>query len=622
MSKKHFLLLFLVIYGMLRPVCGQDITFRDTLQTYEHAWQEQILQRIDIDELGEAAYNELLDELSELVVWSDTTAEGFDLRRLRQNLILSSNRCLNTREGYRNPTQQRRDDSKAYLGDAWRHAIRYRLQHGRYWQAGLTLEKDAGEPWRNRFPVFDSWHGFARMRNYRLNEQLRISDAVIGHYRLRLGCGLVMSQGFSLGKQYLTEQLVGQRTNSITPHASMSEAGFMQGIATDLRIGRHLTLLPYFSARQVDGTLSERSILTALQTDGYHRTTKEEAHRMAAWQFVSGARLGWRGEWFDVGLHGSYTHFQYDYVRQKLYYNSNYFRGHQLTQFSADYTVRALGVLLRGEAALDDHGAMALINAIHSTIGDDWEATLLHRYYDRRYHQLHASSVSESSGMQGEQAILLNVTGQLSRHWQLHSMIDRFWFSQPQYGIRDTTSQGVDASVRLQYSGRRSNTATLGYRIKQKGDYIRHTWDATCTLHPTSAITCRTQLRARIYSKVKQDPTYGFAVSQSAGWQGSFLRPDFPLSVEAQACYFRTDDYDSRVYLTERAVLYGFGLPMLYGEGLRYSLTGTLGMGQRVRLDFKWAMTNYANRATISSGLQQIQGNTQQDLWLQLRVKI
>ena len=621
MSKKHFLLLFLVICGMLRPVCGQDIAFSDTLLPYGHAWQEQILQRVDIDELGEAAYNELLDELSELVVWNDTTADSFSLRRIRQNLTTSSNRCLNTRAGYIDPSPQRRDGNKAYLGDAWHHTLRYRLHYGRNWQAGLTMEKDAGEPWRGSLPFFDSWHGFARLRNLRLNDRIRISDAVIGHYRLRLGCGLTVSQGFSLGKQYLTEQLVGQRTNSITPHASTTEAGFMQGIATDLRIGAHLTLLPYFSARQVDGTLSERNILTALQTDGYHRTHTEEGHRAAAWQFVSGARLGWRGEWFDIGLHGSYTQLQYDYIRQKLYYNSRYFRGHELAQFATDYTVRAFGALWRGEVAFDDHGSCALLNTIRYAMGDDWVATVLHRHYSNGYRQLHASSVSESSGMQGEQAILLNVSGQLSRHWQVHAMIDRFWFSQPQYGIRDTTSQGVDASVRLQYANRRNNTATLGYRIKQKGDYIRHTWDGTCNFHPTQAISCRTQLRARIYSKVKQDPTYGFAVSQSIGWQGQFS-PAFPLSAEAQACYFRTDDYASRVYLTERVVLYGFGLPMLFGEGLRYSLTGTLGIGQRTKLDFKWAMTNYANRATISSGLQQIQGNTQQDLWLQLRVKI
>ena len=95
-----------------------------------------------------------------------------------------------------------------------------------------------------------------------------------------------------------------------------------------------------------------------------------------------------------------------------------------------------------------------------------------------------------------------------------------------------------------------------------------------------------------------------------------------PFTVDGQACYFRTDDYDSRIYLTERNVLYGFGLPMLYGEGLRYSLTGALQIGQHVKVELKWAMTNYANRASISSGLQQISGNTQQDLWLQLRLKL
>ena len=61
---------------------------------------------------------------------------------------------------------------------------------------------------------------------------------------------------------------------------------------------------------------------------------------------------------------------------------------------------------------------------------------------------------------------------------------------------------------------------------------------------------------------------------------------------------------------------------MLHGQGLRYSITGNLHLGTHLIIEGKWAMTNYANCATISSGLQQIKGNTQQDLWLQVRIKL
>lgn len=622
---KQILLLFLAFCGFFPSVCGQDFAILDSLQPLSHGWQEQILQQVDIEELGEAAYGELLEELSELVVWSDTTSHSLRNSRLRQQLVLSGNRCLSSRAGYLDQSEDRKQAGKAYLGDPWHQSIRYRIVAGRHWQAGITLEKDAGEPWRHTFPGYDSWHSFVRMRNVNVNNNVCIAAAVVGHFRLRTGCGLLISQGFSLGKQYLTQQLVSNRSSAITPHSSLTESGFMQGVAADLRIASRLTLLPYFSARQIDGTLNESYVLTALQTDGYHRTHSEAGHRDAAWQIITGARLGWRGEWYDIGLHGTYTQLQYDYRRNANYYNANYFRGHQLSQFSFDYTARFFGGLWRGEWAIDDAKAFALVNALQFEMGSYWKATLLHRYFDTHYRQLHASSVSESSQLQGEQGVLLSVEGQLSRRWQMQGMVDGFWFSQPQYGIRDTTSQGIEGSLRFIYTGSHRSSCPksgiIGYRIKQKGDYIRHTADASLSLAPTRHINCRTQLRARIYSKVENDPTYGFALSQSVNWQ-CVQWPSCPFTIEGQACYFNTDDYDSRVYLTERAILYGFGLPMLYGEGLRYSITGTMAIGSRIHLDLKWAMTNYANRANISTGLQQITGNTQQDLWLQIRLKL
>lgn len=640
MPKHSILLLFLGFCLHILPICGQDMTNYEQEDVLSLDWQEQILQQVDIDNLGDAAYGELLDELSDLVVWSDTTHTPFSRQRIRQNVIMSSNRCLNTRAGYLNASAERRESGKAYLGDPWHHSVRYRLQVGKQWQAGMNIEKDAGEAWRQQFPLFDSWHAFVSYKapaSFSDHKPL-VQSAVIGHYRLRMGCGLLVNQGFSLGKQYFSRQLLEQRSNTFTPFASNAEANYMQGAALDLRLGHRFTLMPYVSALQIDGTLSDKHILTALQTDGMHRTTTEERHRHAAWQIISGARLGLKGEWYDVGIHASYTQLQYDYERNQLYYNKNYFRGHELTQLSADYTVRALGGVLRGELAIDDGGALANITALQYNVSEHWSTSLLYRYYGRHYRQLHASSISESSGMQGEQGVTLTAEGPISRRWTLLLMADWFQFGQPQYGIRNEISQGVEASARLSYSSRRMDTS-LAYRLKRKGNYLRQSFDAITTLRPSSSLTLRTQVRGRLYNKEGSDvqpdassdyslfsesflpASTGFSVAQSVAWNCSYWA-SCPFTVDGQACYFRTDDYDSRIYLTERNVLYGFGLPMLYGEGLRYSLTGALQIGQHVKLELKWAMTNYANRASISSGLQQISGNTQQDLWLQLRLKL
>jgi hypothetical protein len=624
MQKRSNLLIFLGFYLCFLPIFGQETAILDQEKDLNLDWQEQILQQIDIESLGDAAYGELIDELSDLVVWSDTTDFSLLKGRLKQNVILSSNRTLSPRAGYRNQTAERQASNKAYLGDPWHHSVRYRMQLGRHWQAGMNVEKDAGEAWRHQFPAFDSWHAFARAKDIRITSSIQLRDAVIGHYRLRMGCGLLINQGFSLGKQYVSRQLMQQRSNTITPFASNAEYGYMQGAALDLRIGEHFSILPYFSARQIDGSYNnERHVLTALQKDGYHRTQTEDSHRNAAWEIVSGARIGWRGEWYDLGIHGTFTQLQYDYMRNNLYYNANYFRGHQLAQFSADYTARALGGLLRGEFAIDDKGAFANLTALQYKLTDNWTSTLLYRYYGLEYRQLHASTLGENSETQGEQGVTLNLDGQVSAHWQLQGMFDWFMFGQPQYGIRDSNSQGLEGALRLLYSHRKVS-GYLGYRIKKKSNYFRHSLDGMLNIQPNASFTSKTQFRARIYNKEEDgiaSTSFGYAVSQSFAWNCKHWK-HCPFSLVGQASYFRTDDYDSRVYLTEKTILYGFGLPMLYGEGLRYSVTGTIKIGPHINVDLKWAMTNYANRASISSGLQEIEGNNQQDLWLQLRLKI
>lgn len=614
--KKPILFAFFILYYTFLPVFGQETLLLDSTMAPLLDWQEQILQQVDIEELGDAAYQDLLEELDELVLWSDTTQQSHLPQRLRQHAIFSLNRTLNQREGYRAPSEDKRLDNKSYLGDPLHTSVRYRLKAGSEWQTGFSLEKDAGEAWRRQFPSFDSWHGFVLYQgNTRSRRWLR--RAVVGHYQLRMGCGLVLNQGFSLGKQFLLQQF-HQRSNTFSPYASTAESGYLQGMALQINLGTHFTILPYVSALQIDGTLTEQHILTSLKTDGLHRTYNEANKRNAAWQSLFGTRLGWRGEWYDFGIHLTTTHLQYNYYRNPTYYNENYFRGHQLTHLSADYNVRAYGFTLRGELAFDDQGGAAALNIISHRLSRYWTSSLCHRLYSPQYRQLHASSLKESTSMQGEQGLTLSAEGNISRYWSMQLMADWFLFSTPQYGMKEASSQGGEGLVRINYQ-KKQNVVNINYRIKRKADYIRHSFDANHTFSASNGISLRSLVKGRIYSEKAQYPSYGYAISEALSWEGVIGRQRSTLNL--QATFFQSDDYDSRLYVTEKNILYGVSLPMLYGKGLRYSLTANQQLGN-CTLEFKWALTNYANRNTISSGLQLIQGNNQQDLWIQLRIKL
>ena len=605
MQKNTILYIFLWISVLSTPLFGQTTEQNPLLNDSLSPWQEQLLQLVDIEEIGEEAYNELLEELAELELAADTIPHAH--RRLKQQIILSSYRCLNTRAGFRDQSEERQQANKAYLGDPWRQSIRYRLKQGDRWQAGISMEKDPGEAWRSNPPFFDSWHAYLRYQTHKM-------DAVIGHYRLRMGYGLTMNQSFSLGKQYFSQQ-VSQRTNRITPFASNAESDYLQGAAFDLRIGQHLSVLPYFSIVQIDGNLSKSQQLTTLYTDGMHRTNTERSHQHAAWQMVMGTRVGWRGAWYELGAHVLNTQFEYPYVRKQMSHNRNYFRGQSLTQFAADYQFRAFRNVLKGELALDDSLGLASLTSLQTNWSDNWQSALIYHYYSNHYRQLHGSGIGENSEMQGEQGLTLNVSGALSRRWQLQAMADWFSFGQPQYQTDGIPKDGFETLLRLIYSQSWLNISA-SYRIKSKNETLRHSIDGILTLNPSSHLALKTQVRKRINDA--ESMSQGFAIAQSLAYK-SRIGKHIALNLETQATYFDTDDYYARIYINEKNILYGFGFPMLYGQGMRYNATCNLKIGAQWNLDLKYALSNYANRSSLSSGLQEIRGNNLQELWLQIR---
>ena len=95
----------------------------------------------------------------------------------------------------------------------------------------------------------------------------------------------------------------------------------------------------------------------------------------------------------------------------------------------------------------------------------------------------------------------------------------------------------------------------------------------------------------------------------------------FPLAVSAQGTYFYTDDYDSRIYASEKGLLYTFYTPSYYGKGFRYSAHVRYDMNKTFMFLVKFGQTVYRNRKTIGSGNDLIEGNKKTDLQMQFRIK-
>ena len=89
----------------------------------------------------------------------------------------------------------------------------------------------------------------------------------------------------------------------------------------------------------------------------------------------------------------------------------------------------------------------------------------------------------------------------------------------------------------------------------------------------------------------------------------------------AQGTYFYTDDYDSRIYASEKGLLYTFYTPSYYGKGFRYSAHVRYDMNKTFMFLVKFGQTVYRNRKTIGSGNDLIEGNKKTDLQMQFHIK-
>ena len=107
----------------------------------------------------------------------------------------------------------------------------------------------------------------------------------------------------------------------------------------------------------------------------------------------------------------------------------------------------------------------------------------------------------------------------------------------------------------------------------------------------------------------------GWMISQQTGYQQANWQASLSLG------YFDTDSYAARIYLYERQLQHEFTFPSFYGNGLRLSLYAHVSLNDHLRLATRLGYTNYFDRSSIGTSLQEIAQSHTTDLDIQLRWK-
>lgn len=518
-----------------------------------------------------------------------------------------------------------RDDED--IGDRYYRSLRYSLTSGKHLEAGVQIEKDAGEK------DFDYISAFILLRKLGAIKVLTVGD-----YKLSFGQGLVVNTSMSFGK-LLTLSQMQNMDKGISRHSSLSENNYFRGVATTIGITQNISFSPFISFRNQDATLTaDSSAITSFKTDGLHRTPLEKSKKGNTGNFTFGGNIRWetlQGR-MRLGFTAIHSHLSRA-LRPKCDTQSSLYRlynptGQDFTAYSLSYTFRERKISFSGESAMNENNAFATNATLQYKPNSFNSFTLIGRYYSAKYATLYGNSFGENSSPQNESGLFIGWNTTMFSHLQINTYFDYFYFPYLKYQISDR-SRGYEALAQITWSPSSRNTFNLRYRIKFKQKDYGYTLDGTDytqlayytnqslrlqmanTL--TSHLSSRLTLSATFNHKPSGQNDKGFLLSENIRWTGEKRH-----KIDLTLAYFNTDSYDSRVYAYESGLLYTFGMSSFSDHGIRATLSTYIPLNQTIWVRAKAGMTKYFNRSAIGTGLDQINADNKEDLSIQIGINI
>ncbi|GHT84236.1 hypothetical protein FACS189420_2100 [Bacteroidia bacterium] len=540
------------------------------------------------------------------------------LKHPKQELMLRSDYTFQEKAGYQKATEEERaaKPNKYYLGEPYYLSFRYSYQYRDWIQLGISGEKDAGEAfWNKNNKGFDYYAFNLNIKNRGVLESLHLGD-----YRLSFGQGLVMNNNFSMGKTSFVGS-INQSNSGIKRHVSTNENGFFQGIAGTLKF-KDLQVNLFYSHRNHDAN-ADSSYIYTFKTDGYNRIPNDINKRRTAHVNMGGSHLQWRNESFTLGFTAVYHDFggktfnpdskPYNlfYLRAKNHFNSGINYGYQMKNIS-----------FQGETAIDANGKWATVNNILLNPASTINLIFSYRNYAGDYNAFYGKAFSESSTVQNEKGFYSGLKFYPFSKWELSAYIDYFQFPWLKYGI-NSPSSGTDGLVQISYRHNDRLQMNLRYKYKEKYKnviqesgketfvlpYTQHRWRYQFNYQSENGFGLKTQADYNLYTS-KPDTQSGWSLTQNL----SFARDKSKFQMDGALAYFHASDWNSRINIYEKNILYAFSFPNYYGEGVRAYSVIKWKISKPLTLYLKLATTHYFERDVIGSGLEEIQGKEKTDM--------
>ena len=520
------------------------------------------------------------------------------------------------------PFYKRKGYEHTYLGPSVYNSVKYTFRYRDQLYAGGVAEKDAGEP----FAALHNSYGYDYYSFYLLLQNCgRLKSLAVGNYRLSFGQGLVMSTDYLMGKTIYASSF-NNRSTGIKRHSSTDEYNYFRGVATTVALTKRLSVSAFYSHRNMDGVVTDGEITSVYKT-GLHRSRKEADKKNLLTSQLTGGNVSYQQNHIRLGITGVYYVFNRPYEPELTGYSKYNIHGNHFYNLGIDYAYRWRRFSFQGETAIGKQG-WASLNRLQYSPVQDIQFMLIHRFYSYDYWAMYAHSFGEGSTVQNEQGYYVGLETTPFSHWRFFVSFDLFSFPWKKYRI-NKPSRGTDGLIQATFTPRTNLSMYLKYRYKQKErdltgskgtltlPIFHHQLRYRLNYSLNDVFSSRTTLDYNHFHSQDRAATKGYQVTQMISSQLPWTR----LFADVQGSYFCTDDYDSRVYVSEKGLLYTFYTTSFQGRGFRCAVRLRYELNKHWLFITKFGETIYLNRNEIGSGNDLIYGNKKADIQMQLRIK-
>lgn len=522
-----------------------------------------------------------------------------------------------------------------YKGNEARIYTRYKYNYGTHLSFGFTAEKDPGEEFfkGSQKQGFDFYSGHFFLKN-----QGKIKQLAIGDYQAQYGQGVTFWSGLAFGKSAAIMN-VKRSAIGLKPYTSVNENLFLRGVGLAMKFD-NIEATAFYSYNKIDAnidfsdsTLIDEGIttITSFQQTGFHRTLNEIQDKDAITNQTMGGHLAYVTRRLNVGITGVHNKINADFNPNLDVYSQFRNKESELNNIGLDYNWIYRNFNFFGEFSQSIDAGRAFVSGALINLDSRLSFITMYRSFDRDFHPIASAAISENSTNENEKGLYFGIEATPIKRFIFSAYFDQFTFPWLKYQV-NAPSNGYQYLTQLTYKPSKKLEMYIRVKERKKGEntdidltegidytvYRKQTnyrYNISYQISPSFKLKSRVEL---VNSHLEETPTeVGYLIYQDVIYQPM----KSPFSFSFRYGIFDTDSYNARIYAYENDVLYAFSIPAYYNRGARTYLTVRYKVKRGIDVWLRYGATFYDNLDVISSGLEEIQGNTKSEIKAQVRFK-